>query len=636
MTTAVVVVALLCQCRHTEERIQPLGNSIHVANTLRSPSGHIELWDRGRIVERLTAQQARRRGLTVIDLGEDWAPYVFSDGPAKAEKSQANTYRSIYLELAKSEFPNNYHGTRAKSDKYLELFGVLPTLSVMRSRLGAALAQKCDAFALLPLITYAPEHVNKKQKPSSDLVAAVQELLQCEGHLSSKYRRGALDDVTHTALELFERRHRILGFGDLSAETMSAIKVASTERARLDVLRVLTERAMLEMGTIEDGSTSLNMDGTLRTYRGTDGAQHPIPNLRVLTQARLTTTFALQSTASTRRFLESVADGSSHRYVAFEAPPTPEYYRPDMQLSVVIDRGDVWYDFSAKSRPYRESDLRPTLTIVTRYLDQDIPLATYGTTIGGWKSENISGMVYWKYKNSPMGVRAWTKIVSGPVWVPPSSTPDYELFQYGRLNRHAMGPSYASAYGLVAAHHRLVEETDDGSFRVMGDEGIRTHGSADYMSIMRRHSHGCHRLHNHVAVRVMNFALKHHPHTRTGEAPMHYQRTLEYKGRKQELRFTHAGYAFDLLRPLPINVTRGRIRGAMKHPAVASILKRRPNGAYVLSDGTLLQPEPEILDVNEAAPPPNTHVPVPAQPPVPNASTTPPIPLAVNHLGERE
>src|SRR5690606_39510179 len=92
------------------------------------------------------------------------------------------------------------------------------------------------------------------------------------------------------------------------------------------------------------------------------------------------------------------------------------------------------------------------------------------------------------------------------------------------VNLNEMGPSYASAYGLVAAYHRKYTQNPDGGIRSLGDEGIRTHGSVDYMSIMRRHSHGCHRLHNHIAVRLMSFVLRHRPHARKGPDPIAFGR----------------------------------------------------------------------------------------------------------------
>src|SRR6185503_13990909 len=47
-------------------------------------------------------------------------------------------------------------------------------------------------------------------------------------------------------------------------------------------------------------------------------------------------------------------DGLRRLRVAFRAPPLPPYYQTepgrDMDLSVEIDRGDVWYDFPFDAR----------------------------------------------------------------------------------------------------------------------------------------------------------------------------------------------------------------------------------------------------------------------------------------------
>ena len=187
-----------------------------------------------------------------------------------------------------------------------------------------------------------------------------------------------------------------------------------------------------------------------------------------------------------------------------------------MDFSVIIDRGDIWYEFpyddQGRERP-QPVQRRPTLTLFTTYLGEKIPLARYGTTIGGWRSEMIDGTEMWKYKNSPVGPRVWRQIVAAPVWLAPPGTTARTLLTRGKgkggyvVNLHEIGPSYASAYGLVAAYHSRFKEGEAGEVELQGDEGIRTHGSVDYMSIMQRHSHGCHRLHNHIAVRLMSFVL---------------------------------------------------------------------------------------------------------------------------------
>jgi hypothetical protein len=174
------------------------------------------------------------------------------------------------------------------------------------------------------------------------------------------------------------------------------------------------------------------------------------------------------------------------------------------------------------------------------------------------------------------------------------------------VNYHETGPSYASAYGLVAAYHHEYLERADGTIRVGGDEGIRTHGSVDYMSIMRRHSHGCHRLHNHIAVRLMSFVLGHSPHKRSGQQPLAFKKMLVHEDKTYELDIKQGGYLFTLERPIKIEVLEGRVRGDVKKPIEAPIPKWNADyGAYVTPDGGAVEvrgrdlidiPLPPLLD----------------------------------------
>ena len=199
-----------------------------------------------------------------------------------------------------------------------------------------------------------------------------------------------------------------------------------------------------------------------------------------------------------------------------------------------------------------------------------------------------------KYKGSPVGRRVWSRIAAAPIWVPPESTPPRVMLtkrrkrgqEYFEIDYHTTGPSYASAYGLVAAYHRKFYRSPDGQLQVGGDEGIRTHGSVDYMSIMRRHSHGCHRMHNHIAVRLMSFVLEHRPHTRYGSQPMEYRREFEYEEETYLMEFDKGGYNFVLDEPLPVEVLAGRIRGQVKEPIEIALPRYdREMQAYVMPDG---------------------------------------------------
>ena len=618
---------------------------------LRQP---VSLWEGGAAAREIEGVDARRQGYVLLDLGEGWTPYIFTEHDPRSGEHQRNAYRETYLALARDEFPEDHHGDRAERDKFLELYGILPTLGVLRERLRQRLSLACASELDLEPLTAFEDFVAYRNNDRAErdarrftvlknqvgrlieaaAVASVEELdtetlsdrdrvrvreylagttefeairaaqarLECEGFFEGKgrYVAGAMDWPTHEALAEFERRHRIYGWGFLGKDTLPMLRLTPAEVERTAVVRVMTERAMHAAGVIEDGSRSMVREGEPRTFRGADGEMHPIPNLEEELGELLVAAFDLQSAESTLAFLDSLGElpENEHLMVAFQGPELPEYYSSAMDLSVEIDRGDVWYEF-----PYDEEgreraqpvQRRPRLTVFTKYLDQKIPLARFGTTVGGWRSETIEGTVMWKYKMSEIGPRVWHRIVAAPVWLPPESTPARELLkrnpnfrrdgQRYYVNSHETGPSYASAYGLVAAYHQRFQQTNDG-VRLGGDEGIRTHGSVDYMSIMRRHSHGCHRLHNHIAVRLMSFVLKHRPHERKGMQRMAFRRELEHDGETYQMAIDEGGFVFELDEPLRVTVHEGRIRGRRQTPITTPLPKFDDEiGAYVMPDG---------------------------------------------------
>ncbi|HKU39936.1 MAG TPA: L,D-transpeptidase, partial [Polyangiales bacterium] len=624
------------------------------------PAGQpVPLWEHGKPVRSIDASKSGREYL-VLDLGEAWTPYLFADGIKADGTPAASAYKPVYLALAREEFPNDLHGERAREDKYLELFGILPTLHVLRDRLRATSRLTCAAeIDYAPLVDYnsletfvstvasrkraaeyaadqarvasllqkqqlsAPEQLDAASLPKRDQLAlsryladlpirkataAVQQRLKCEGYLvgRGKVLPGMLDWSTHEALAEFERRNHVYSWGFIGKDSLVPLRNTPLENDRQAVLRVLTERAVHAAGVIEDGSTSTLADGTPRLYRAADGRELPVPNLVGALRDTLIDAFALQTPESTLAFLETLGElpSGSNRYVAVKMPPLPEYYASEMQLTLDYDRGDVWFDFPfgdhGQELPQPVSR-RPNVTVSVLYNGKKIALARYGTTIGGWRSELIDGVSMWKYKESPAGARAWEEIVAAPVWLPPDGTPAEDLLVRVHhrerpsdpefvVNYHETGPSYASAYGLVAAYHRDFFKRADGSVVLGRDQGIRTHGSVDYMSIMRRHSHGCHRLHNHIALRLMSFVLAHRPHELLGQETLGFRKALLVDNKSYLMDIRQGGYVFKLKTPLFVNVEEGRIRGLVKKAIDFPIPKWNPDvGAYVMPDGSTIQ-----------------------------------------------
>jgi hypothetical protein len=674
----------------------------------------VAFWKDGRAQSQVDAAKADEEGHLLLDLGEEWTPYILTEASSEEEQGQTSEYRSTYLALARGEFPKDRHGYRAEKDQYLELYGILPTLTLLRKRFTDVRALECATeLDLVPLqefegflayekgrrparrlaryellkpqmaalvtrvqvesldqVTRAhavdDEEWEKVEEyrtvaPDIEAIVAAQARLECEGFFTGRgeYTPGLFDWRTHEALAEFERRHRVYGWGFIGDDTLAVLQTSPQDTEREAVIRVLTERAMHAAEVVEDGSTSTLRDGEPRTYKAEDGRELQIPNLEAELRERVVAAFGLETADSTYAWLQSLGEISAGHVVAVQGIELPPYYADVMELSVSTDRGDVWYEFpydeEGKARPQPVSR-RPRLTISVTYNDQKIPLARFGTTVGGWRGEFIDGAVMWRYKGSPVGKRVWSRISAAPIWVPPESTPprvmlskrhDRRRGDYFEIDYHTTGPSYASAYGLVAAYHRKYYRSPDGKVQVGGDEGIRTHGSVDYMSIMRRHSHGCHRMHNHIAVRLMSFVLEHRPHTRYGQQPMVFRREFEFEEEMYVMEFDKGGYNFVLEEPLPVEVLPGRVRGQVQEPIEVAIPRfDREVGAYVMPDGAWVTVDrfgnmtPRIkpfdfdapLDAPELAPEPDPFTTAEATPTAtdPGMPTTTPASIPVN------
>lgn len=132
-------------------------------------------------------------------------------------------------------------------------------------------------------------------------------------------------------------------------------------------------------------------------------------------------------------------------------------------------------------------------------------------------------------------------------------------------NTALFGPGYRSAYGLtMIVHHRPAGEASGDEEPV--DEGIRVHGSVGYRSILTGTSHGCHRLFNHLAVRLSSFVLAHRRHERRGPIAAFYRREVVHAGRRLVFRIRSRGYRFELTPPIAVDVLEGRVVGDRRGP----------------------------------------------------------------------
>lgn len=115
-------------------------------------------------------------------------------------------------------------------------------------------------------------------------------------------------------------------------------------------------------------------------------------------------------------------------------------------------------------------------------------------------------------------------------------------------------------------HHRREENPLGPGDPVFVDEGVRTHGSGAYRSILTGESHGCHRLHNHLAVRLTGFVLAHRRHVRRGSLLVRHSRELRTTMGPVTFRIRSRGYAYELTPPIEVEVLEGNVLGRRRTP----------------------------------------------------------------------
>jgi hypothetical protein len=587
---------------------------------------------RERIVD---ADRARARGLTIVDLSDDWAPAIFADGSV-GDKILPNHYRPIFTGLASDRGDGDGQPLRAGQKNYLELYGIPPALSVLQQRFLADGDRPCvgaidrskllavDSVTVWGSTTEKRELAraqgrlqkleaarNEKALATLDELAAADPRLQrevaahrrfeaeraafteaekrliCEGLLDpARHASGVYDTAMRFAMLAFQQKNVVMAQGDITRSTLEAMARTPLENVFLALRRVLTERAAhAGGGLIEDGSIQ-----PPPTFLGPSGQRLAVPNLIGDATAAVLARLGLENAADALEFFRRRrTEDFAWLKVAVRFPPLPPYYGPNMELQAEIDRGTIWYDFPFDARGQRLPQPRtryPSFVLYVNWQGQRIPLVRWRTTIGGWRSELASdGQEYLRYKDSDVGKRVWKHIVAAPVWVPPAYSPltsmVKEKWVNGAIERvtnyDEVGPGYLSAYGLVAGIH-LQPRTRPGGGVVYQDFGIRTHGTFDYTSLLGRFSHGCHRLANNLAVRLFSFVVGHRPHRTLGQIALDFRRTFWWGGEVFDLRMPSRGFYFELDPPMPVETLEGDVKGQAHKPLTGYL--RKPGVTY--------------------------------------------------------
>lgn len=574
----------------------------------------------------ITETEALKRGLDILDLRDQWTPYIFKTHKSPEGELLEHSYREIFVNLANDTGDNEGQPISDEEYNFLEVFGIPPSMSVLWKRIDREINDPCyreidydkirDAKSIRfgnrarqkrerkkvkkaevsvekamnkyvvdsydDLLKVAPKYKSKvetllKYQVQAEAIRNIERRLKCDLHSHERYKHkdGRLDQGLRLAIRRFQRKHKLYEYANLKSNTINALATPAHESNFHSFRRAIMERVINTAGILEDGT--VDRKGTLKTYTGADGKEYQVRNLvkeftdETLAQLNLDDPFKVREF-----FKRHKLEDFKWMRVGVKFPEKPEYYSDDMEFSIIVDRGDIWYDppFNDKGKKIKQRRRRlPKFKLYTTYNDQRIQLIHWPTTIGGWRTEIAkNGHVYYKYKNSDVGSRVIRNVISGPVWVPPKSTPLKSLAKRRYINGRAqnvvnyeeMGPGYLSAYGLVAGYFVIPGRNG----RPDHDKGIRAHGSSDFMSILspERFSHGCHRLKNDHAVRLYSFMLQHKNHIVHGDQKIRHERDFLHREEVFQIRVLTRGYRYEMQPPVPVEVLEGRVLGKVKKP----------------------------------------------------------------------
>ena len=616
------------------------GGAAGVAETQAIPrcSDPVPVFEGGREIRRVCSADAPGEGLTVVDLSDDWVPFVLRDSGDPAQSPQP--YRAAYIALANEEYPAGPPGDRPRHDRFLELYGIAPTFRVLAARILDEDRHQCHARvdqAALQAVTSSPQPSTTPPTPAlRKAFGALQQLLACDRLLPSPTRRLPRWRLQE-ALETYQRKHMIVARGQLNRETRRALAEDGRELDFRSLLRALRARVVDATGLIEDG-TALAARSTVLSRRidgdafyasdGRDPEEDGAPDLvSPATEAAATALGWTAPSAAAEFFRARGAAATGQLKMAVRLPAAPAYHAAEMDLRVEIDRGDVWYELPTRRHRIRR---RPTLTLYARGADGDeVALVRWPTTIGGWKKEVAPGRgVGLRYKNSEVGSRVWRDLVVSPAWVPPPQTPARALVRrsYGPQewlpDMDLVGPGYASAYGLVMLVHNRPVTGRDGT--IWYDNGIRTHGSVSYQSILRSESHGCHRLFNHAALQLASFLLQHRRNVRHGVLARPFTHEFTWRGVAWRFPISSRGYRFELTPPVEVEVLPGTLHGKVRKVPHHFVQLHRPRPPAAAPEGAPPESPPPAQAASESPPPP-AQAPPESPPPLAQApSESPP------------
>ena len=130
----------------------------------------------------IDAEAAEAAGYTLVDLSDEWTPYIFAEQTGPDGQPLPNRYRRIFIGLANDQLDEDGEPLPPGSKNYLELYGIFPSLSVLRARFLDDDQHPCqdqesaDALDAVETVTYvAPADLKKDERHLSRIRQELEE-----------------------------------------------------------------------------------------------------------------------------------------------------------------------------------------------------------------------------------------------------------------------------------------------------------------------------------------------------------------------------------------------------------------------------------------------------------------------------
>ena len=144
----------------------------------------------------IDAEAAEAAGYTLVDLSDEWTPYIFAEQTGPDGQPLPNRYRRIFIGLANDQLDEDGEPLPPGSKNYLELYGIFPSMSVLRARFLDDEQHPCqdqesaDALDAVETVTYVPPADLKKDERRLSRIRQELEDARRKAHVADAGRAG--------------------------------------------------------------------------------------------------------------------------------------------------------------------------------------------------------------------------------------------------------------------------------------------------------------------------------------------------------------------------------------------------------------------------------------------------------------